>query len=263
MKARLLLLKQLYLRRFVGERFTTFVRPRSKREAIFAANDLDSVIKNCQLCELGKASKTRHIGIIKPHSPLVFITLKPILAHTKSSEMLENIAKKVFGVESFSAISLIKCECAAEDKIPQKSLEICAKYAKTQVSQLSPALVILFGEKVAQIVLETSETGESLPRGRILQKNLPAHNNHAAANFAAFPAPAAAQSPAPPAAAVVSQSPAAFKNPAPPNAAMNPAQTPAQTGFLVTHSIAELLRKPEAKKSAHRDFLAAKTQLKF
>ena len=165
-----LLLKQLYIRRLVGENYCENIDTNFKKDSIFKSNNLDEVVKNCHLCDLSKDSKEKILGLSGRENSIIFVTLKPILPFSASEIIIKNIAKNVFNEDSYSCFSVIKCNTNAN--ITDKNMYICKEYLKSQMDLLNPKIVVLFGEIVARHILQTEENLENL-RGRILKsKNL-------------------------------------------------------------------------------------------
>ena len=106
MLVKTLLLKQLYIRRLIGEQYCENIDMNLKKDAIFKSNNLDYVIKNCNLCDLSKSSKDKILGLNGAISGIVFVTLKPILPFSASEVMIKNIAKNVFNEDSYSLFSI-------------------------------------------------------------------------------------------------------------------------------------------------------------
>lgn len=170
MLVKALLLKQLYIRRLIGENYCENIDINLKKDAIFKSSNLDDVIKNCHLCDLSKSSKEKILGLSGGVNSIVFVTLKPILPFSASEIMIKNIAKNVFNEDSYSSFSIIKCNTNVN--ITDKYMYICKEYLKSQIDALNPKIIILFGEIVARHILQTEEKLENL-RGRILEsKNL-------------------------------------------------------------------------------------------
>lgn len=163
-----LLLKQLYLRKLCGESYCQNIDFSPKKPLVSDKSKmtLEQIIENCVLCELSKSANGKSIGQIRADSQICFITLKPIAPYSASFEMIENIAKRVFGVESYSLLSLIKCDTHIQSNATHA--KICLEYLQTQLAKLkNTKLFVLFGEEVARFVLHSDESLEHL-RGRIL-----------------------------------------------------------------------------------------------
>lgn len=162
-----LLLKQLYLRKLCGESYCQNITFSQKKPIVSEKSkmSLEQIITNCALCELSKSADSKHIGEIRKGAKICFITLKPIAPHSASFDMIENIAKRVFGVESYSLLSLIKCD--THKPSAKSHAKICFDYLKAQLANLDSRLCVIFGAEVAHLVLENDEPLESL-RGRIL-----------------------------------------------------------------------------------------------
>lgn len=163
-----LLLKQLYLRKLCGERYCQSDSTNVLQKPIMSQKSkmsLEQVIQSCALCELSKSANGKRIGEIVGDSKVCFITLKPILPHSASFEMIENIAKRIFDMESYSLLSLIKCDTHIPSN--ETHAKTCFEYLKAQISQDKSKLFVLFGEEVAHLVLENDEKLDDL-RGRIL-----------------------------------------------------------------------------------------------
>lgn len=170
MLVKALLLKQLYIRRLLGEKYCENIDTNLKKDSIFKSSNLDDVIKNCNLCDLSKDSKEKILGLSGGIDGIMFVTLKPILPFSASETMIKNIAKNIFNEDSYSSFSIIKCNTNVN--ITDKNIYICKEYLKSQIDLLNPKIIILFGEIVARHILQTEEKLENL-RGRILKsKNL-------------------------------------------------------------------------------------------
>ena len=170
MLTKIFLLKQLYLRRLIGEQYCENIDLNIKKDAIFKSGNIDDVIKNCNLCDLSKYSKEKILGLNGASGGIVFVTLKPILPFSASEVMVKNISKNIFNTDSYSSFSMIKCNSNAS--INDKYIYICKEYLKSQIDSIDPKLIILFGEDVARHILQTEDKVENL-RGRILKsKNL-------------------------------------------------------------------------------------------
>lgn len=160
-----LLLKQLYLKKICGESYCQDFTPPKPIISEKSKLNLTQIIESCTLCELSKSADKKICGSIVPNANICFITLKPILPYSVSFEMIENIAKGVFSVESYSLLSLIKCVTHIPCK--QSHIATCGDFLKTQIKEMDSQLFVIFGEEVAQFLLENDEKLESL-RGRIL-----------------------------------------------------------------------------------------------
>ena len=163
-----LLLKQLYLRKLCGESYCQNIEFAPKKPIVSTKSKmtLEQIIANCALCELSKSANGKVFGRINADSQICFITLKPIAPYSASFEMIENIAKRVFGVESYSLLSLIKCDTHISSNATHA--KICIDYLNAQIEKLNNAkLFVLFGEEVARFVLHSDEMLDNL-RKRIL-----------------------------------------------------------------------------------------------
>lgn len=160
-----LLLKQLYLRKMCGEQYCNDLTPPKKIISKQSKITLFQIIENCALCELSKSAESKSAGHLNKDAKVCFITLKPIAPYSASFTMLDNIAKRVLGAESYNILSLIKCDTALQ--VAQSHICACGDYLKTQLREMNCALCIAFGEEVAHFVLENDNPFESL-RGRIL-----------------------------------------------------------------------------------------------
>ncbi|MGX3010453.1 uracil-DNA glycosylase family protein [Helicobacter sp. 23-1044] len=158
------LLKELYLRKMCGEEYYDYSPPPKKIVSEKSKLPLSQIIANCALCELSKSAESKIAGEAN-NAEICFISLKPILPHSASFEMIENIAKRVFGAESYNILSLIKC--ATHISPNANHIKICGDYLKTQLKAQDSALCVIFGEEVAHFVLGNDERLENL-RGRIL-----------------------------------------------------------------------------------------------
>lgn len=165
MLSKALLLKQLYLKRLCGDRYCENITFKKPLSSSIANTNIAQAIKSCNLCELAKSTDNKIIGEITKASSIIFITLKPIVPYTSSFEMIKNIAQRVFEVESYSLLPLIKCDTHLN--IQERHIDICMEYLKLQISELDSRLIILFGVEVANAILGIQEELEHL-RGRIL-----------------------------------------------------------------------------------------------
>ena len=124
MLTKIFLLKQLYLRRLIGEQYCENIDLNIKKDAIFKSGNIDDVIKNCNLCDLSKYSKEKILGLNGASGGIVFVTLKPILPFSASEVMIKNISKNIFNTDSYSSFSMIKCNSNAS--INDKYIYICS-----------------------------------------------------------------------------------------------------------------------------------------
>lgn len=159
-----LFLKQLYLRKMCGETYCKMPNL-NKQINIVEPKKLNTTIESCTLCELCKQANNKIEGYLFGFD-IAFITLKPVLEQTASFEMIENIAKKVFGVEKYSLLSLIKCNLDRENLINNHHIDACSGYLKTQLEKINPKLIVFFGSEI----LQNGDLG--LYRGRILSENI-------------------------------------------------------------------------------------------
>lgn len=165
MLGKALLLKQLYLKKMCGEMYCQDFTPPKPLTSNKSKLNLPQIIESCLLCELSKSADKKICGNIAKNAEISFITLKPILPYSASYDMIENIAKNVFSVESYNLLSLIKCVTHIAHK--QSHIDTCGDYLKTQIKHIDSKIFIIFGEEVAHFLLENDEKLESL-RGRIL-----------------------------------------------------------------------------------------------
>lgn len=163
MFAKALLLKQLYLRKLVGERFCVSMDWGAKRDKVFRKNDIDNVIKHCNLCELSKVANERIVGNLAD-SKVAFVSLKPILPFSASGEMIDKIAKNVLLTPTYSLLSIIKCN--VNTAIKDTHIAVCKEFLKTQLNALNPRLIVFFGAEILDMLLGERYELEHL-RGRI------------------------------------------------------------------------------------------------
>ncbi len=170
MLTKVFLLKQLYIRRLIGEQYCENIDLDEKKDIVLKSSNIDVMIKDCNLCDLSKYSKDKFPGINGLKYGIVFITLKPILPFSASETMIKNISNNIFNINSYSLFSIIKC--SVNINIDDKCMYVCREYLKSQINIIDPKLIILFGEDVARCVLNTDDKVENL-RCRILKsKNL-------------------------------------------------------------------------------------------
>ena len=169
MNSKILLLKHLYLKKLIGQKYCKSVQLSQIQNIVFAKKDMEYIINNCMLCELGKSSKTRISGLVKIPSHLAFINLKPVIESTNSFEMLENIAKNVFHTSDYSILSLIKCDVLGNAK--DSNIHACMPYLKEQLRKINPKIIILLGIEVAKYILNTNDSLDKL-RGRVFSSHL-------------------------------------------------------------------------------------------
>lgn len=166
MLAKALLLKQLYLRSLVGERYCPNITLHSHKDSVFHQQNLSQVIENCHLCELSKVANKKIIGKTSPNSVLAFVTLKPILPFSASEDMIHKIATNIFNISSYSALSILKCD--VNTTIKETHIAICKEFLKTQLDSLCPTLVVFFGVDILKYLLGGEYELQYL-RGRILK----------------------------------------------------------------------------------------------
>ncbi len=168
---KLLWLKQLYGKYACGECFTdTFSRVSSK---VSVSNDLESMIKNCSLCNRIKHCKEPIVEKINQNANICFISEIPLIDATgnfvqnKSAVMLKNIIEQVFNLPLSNAciLSLVKCD-AHNPHIDKSEILSCMGFCISQLQKITPKICILLGKKVAEHIL-----GQHLEAGRILWHN--------------------------------------------------------------------------------------------
>lgn len=185
----LLALKRLYLKQMCGERFTQLQGSALQgKNSVFKAmggvnhNDLDSMIASCSLCSRSKLTPKRISGFVNPQSLVCFITQNPLaeskhnkpeFVANKSATMLQNIIANVFKLsfESCSILSLVKCPIESTPHIDE--ISACIGFLHTQLEQIMPKIIVLFGHECAQYILGQSLEGVKDFRdyGRILWHN--------------------------------------------------------------------------------------------
>lgn len=164
-------LYELYLARACGVEFVQPAKvshthnPIAPHNPIKFSDDLSQRIIHCKLCGRSKRGSPE-LGYIQAKSPVIFVVEYAMsengrLVDSKASQMLANIAHKVFGVAHFSVLSLLKC--ASHPASPQ-DIELCAPYLTSQLEAMPPACVVLFGEMVLEslLALDTSHKGALL-----------------------------------------------------------------------------------------------------
>lgn len=169
---KLLQLKQLYKRVSCGEQYTnTFHHPSQPQAAL--ENNLESIIKNCSLCNRIKHCKEPSFGILNPQSQLCFITEIPLVdekgvfIQNKSALMIQNIIHNVFRLQMghISLLSLVKCD-AHNPYLDKSNILSCMGFCLTQLQKITPKVCILLGNQVAEHIL-----GQRLEHSRILWHN--------------------------------------------------------------------------------------------
>ena len=149
-------LYELYLARACG---VEFVQPLQRVSANAQGlidshqSSLASTIAHCKLCPRSKGAHPQ-AGYIQA-SPLVFVVELAMgdesgLVDSKASQMLTNIAQRVFNLQHFSVLSLLKC--APHPASPQE-IELCKPYLISQIQALNASCLVLFGEVVLESLL--------------------------------------------------------------------------------------------------------------
>lgn len=97
---KLLQLKQLYKRQACGEKYANALFAPKSNAPI--GQDINTLIKNCSLCNRIKHCKAPNIGLINQNASLCFISEIPLVSESqafvqnKSAIMLQNIISNVF-----------------------------------------------------------------------------------------------------------------------------------------------------------------------
>ncbi|WP_334082390.1 uracil-DNA glycosylase family protein [Helicobacter typhlonius] len=167
---KMLQLKLLYGQYACGERYVMPLHHPTPYQPLH--NDLESVIKNCSLCNRIKHCKEPIVGLCNPQSQLCFISETPlvdengIFVQNKSAIMLENIITRVFGLSKHqvSILSLIKC--SGNPYIEKSEILSCMGFCLSQLQKITPKVCILLGNQVVEHIL-----GVHLEAGRILWHN--------------------------------------------------------------------------------------------
>lgn len=168
---KLLQLKQLYKRQACGEKYANALFTPKSNAPI--GQDINTLIKNCSLCNRIKHCKAPHIGLINQNASLCFISEIPLVSESqafvqnKSAIMLQNIISNVFKLplSQVSILSLIKCD-PLNPHFEKSELLSCKSYVLTQLQSLAPKLCVLLGDVVSEHIL-----GSHLEHSRILWHN--------------------------------------------------------------------------------------------
>ncbi len=168
---KLLQLKQLYKRQACGEKYANALFTPKSNAPI--GQDINTLIKNCSLCNRIKHCKAPNIGLINPQASICFISEIPLVSDTqafvqnKSAIMLQNIITNVFKLplSQVSILSLIKCD-PLNPHFERSEILSCKDYALTQLQNLTPKVCVLLGDVVSEYIL-----GNRLEHSRILWHN--------------------------------------------------------------------------------------------
>lgn len=147
-------LYELYVARACGVRFVESPKAQQPVHVDHAQGALPSTIMHCRLCARSTHAKPQ-IGYIDERAAVLFVVETPMghgaqMIDSKGSQMICNIAHKVFGVEHFSILSLLKC---ANHQPSAQEIELCKPYLITQIQQTSARCVVMFGEVVLESLL--------------------------------------------------------------------------------------------------------------
>lgn len=146
-------LYELYVARACGVRFVELAHEVPKC-VDSNQSSIANTIAHCKLCTRSTHARAQ-IGYIDERALVVFVVEMPMghgqqMVDSKGSQMICNIAHKVFGVEHFSILSLLKC--STHQPNPQE-IELCKPYLITQIEHTSAKCMVLFGEMVLESLL--------------------------------------------------------------------------------------------------------------
>jgi len=131
-------------------------------------NDLQEVVENCSLCELGKYSKNRFFSYGTSEAQLMLIGDFPSTDNFnpfagQSGKMLSDICHNVLKIkeEQIYYTSILKCNLPASKEVHSDIVNCCTDYLIKQINIIQPQVVVIFDNATSQL-LNTNKFTEDL-----------------------------------------------------------------------------------------------------
>jgi uracil-DNA glycosylase family 4 len=140
-------------------------------------DELESKIKNCVKCPLGKTRTNFVFGVGNPKSEIVFIGEAPGAEEDlqgepfvgRAGQLLNHLLASVgFRRDEVYICNVLKCRPPGNRDPQPSEIEACGPYLIKQLEIIKPKLIVSLGRFPAQMLLKTNATLSSL-RGQIYE----------------------------------------------------------------------------------------------
>jgi len=176
-----LLLKQLYLLRELGYRYTDVTPSDLEPDPVELPDTLESLEKtvtNCHLCDLSKSRHKTVFGEGDPHAKLMFVgegpgatedsTGRPFVG--RAGELLTRMIENVLHLrrEQVYIANIVKCRPPGNRVPTPEEALTCRPYLMKQIELIRPRIIMTLGG-TAYRYLTNDETPVSRVRGHIIR----------------------------------------------------------------------------------------------
>jgi len=121
--------------------------------------DLENIVDNCTLCEVGKYSKNRFFSYGSSEANLMFIgdfpssgSFNPFAG--QSGKMLSDICNNVLRIseEQIYYTNILKCNLPVSKEIHSDIVNCCTDYLMQQINIIQPQVIIIFDNSTSQLL---------------------------------------------------------------------------------------------------------------
>ncbi len=119
-------------------------------------NDLENLIKNCNLCSFAKTRKNILIGEGNLNADIVFLNMAPSVLEDengklllgKTGDMLKKISTNILNmkIEDIYILNILKCIPNKDIVDSSYEISLCKPYIQKQLDIINPKLIISFGD---------------------------------------------------------------------------------------------------------------------
>ncbi len=175
-----LLLKQLYMLKEMGYRYTDIVPSDIQEDNIILPNDMQELKKtvlNCHLCELSKSRHKVVFGEGNENAELMFVgegpgatedsTGRPFVG--RAGELLTKMIENVLYIKRNQVYiaNIVKCRPPGNRVPTAEEAMTCRPYLMKQIELISPRIIVTLGA-TAYKYLSSDDTPISKVRGRVI-----------------------------------------------------------------------------------------------
>jgi len=170
-----LLLKQLYLLKQLGYRYTSITPYLEDTPNFLLPNSLENMKKQalaCHLCDLSKFRNKVVFGEGHPHSTLMFIGDLPSSSDDSSGkiftgragELLDNMIEKVLGLKRKDVYitNLLKCRVHDNQAPSPRHTHTCHPYILKEIELIQPKIIVTLGQLAYEYMSHTTEAIEKV-----------------------------------------------------------------------------------------------------
>lgn len=189
----LILLQNLYRLKSIGYEYIDHFNINEKRSYAVpdSADELNSNIASCHLCDLSKSRKQSMSGYGSQNADLMLIDFSVSQTQDstnsyysgKSGEMLKNMIEKVLLIRSEDAFvtHCVKCKPLNTNRPSSSEYNSCKSYLHSQIEFIKPKVIVTLGEDAYSHLTGDSDNFESV-RGHVIafqgKKLIPIYHPH-------------------------------------------------------------------------------------